>query len=77
MDVGVYVGIAVMGLQAPKVGNGVVDALVAMLAVAQGRGAPALPVQQAACAALRHLARESVRVEGGRRGRWKDGAWGT
>ncbi len=68
LDAGMYVGIAVIGLQARKVGNGVVDALVAILAAARGRGAPALPVQQAACAALRHLARESVRVEGGREG---------
>ena len=75
-----YVGIAVIGLQASKVGNGVVDALVAVLAAARGRGAPALPVQQAACAALRHLARESVRLEGGREGeveRWGMGGRGV
>ena len=38
------------------VGKGVVDALMATLAAVQGEGAPALPVQEAACRTLWNLA---------------------
>ncbi len=43
------------GRQVPMVGKGVVEALMATLAAVQGGGAPALPVQQAACMTLQYL----------------------
>ena len=42
--------------QVPMVGKGVVEALMVTLAAVQGGGAPALPVQQAACETLCNLA---------------------
>ncbi len=55
----VYVGTSAFVLfvcQVPMVGKGVVEALMATLAAVQGGGAPALPVQQAACTTLQSLA---------------------
>jgi hypothetical protein len=46
----------VIGLQVRMVSKGVVEALVATLAAVQGEGAPALPVQNAACAIFKNLA---------------------
>ena len=40
----------------PMVGKGVVKAVMATLAAVQGGGAPALPVQEAACRTLGNLA---------------------
>ncbi len=43
------------GRQVPMVGKGVVEAVIATLAAVQGGGAPALPVQEAACKTLWNL----------------------
>ena len=55
------------GRQVPMVGKGLVEAVMATLAAVQGGGAPALPVQQAACKTLWNLsvaADNQVRVRG-------------
>ena len=49
------------------VGKGVVEAVMATLAAVQGVGAPALPLQEAACGTLLHLsfaADNRVRMRG-------------
>jgi hypothetical protein len=51
----VHVSTCVFGLQVPMVGKGVVEVLVATLSAVQGGGAPALPVQLAACWTLKRL----------------------
>jgi hypothetical protein len=51
----VHVSPCAFGRQVPMVGKGVVEAVIAMLAALQGGGAPALPVQEAACTSLRNL----------------------
>ena len=52
----VHVCTCAFGRQVPMVGKGVVEAVMATLAAVQGGGAPALPVQQAACMTLLGLA---------------------
>ena len=52
----VHVCTCAFGRQVPMVGKGVVEAVLATLAAVQGEGAPALPVQQAACTTLSNLA---------------------
>ena len=55
------------GRQVPMVGKGLVEALIATLAAVQGKGAPALRVQEAACKTLSSLAFASdneVRMRG-------------
>ncbi len=52
----VYVSTCAFGRQVPMVGKGVAGAVLATLAAVQGGGAPALPVQEAACGTLRNLA---------------------
>ena len=63
----VYVSTCAFGRQVPMVGKGVVEAVMATLAAVQGGGAPALPVQQAACTTLWNLtvaADNTVRMRG-------------
>ena len=52
----VHVCTCAFGRQVAMVGKGVVEAVMATLAAVQGGGAPALPVQQAACVTLQNLA---------------------
>ncbi len=63
----VHVCTCAFGRQVPMVGKGVVEALMATLAAVQGGGAPALPVQEAACGTLLNLscaADNQVRMRG-------------
>jgi hypothetical protein len=63
----VRVGTCAFGRQVPMVGKGVVEAVMATLAAVQGGGAPALPVQEAACTTLQNLtyvADNKVRMRG-------------
>ena len=62
-----YVSIYVFVRQVPMVGKKVMEAVMATLAAVQGGGAPALPVQEAACKTLSNLANVSdnrVRMRG-------------
>ena len=63
----VHVCTCAFGRQVPMMGKGLVEALMATLAAVQVGGAPALPVQQAACTTLWNLtvaADNTVRMRG-------------
>ena len=63
----VHVCTCAFGRQVPMVGKGLVEAVMATLAAVQGTGAPALPVQEAACRTLWNLtgaADNKVRMRG-------------
>ena len=63
----VHVSTCAFGRQVPMVGKGVAEAVLATLAAVQGGGAPALPVQEAACRTLQSLsvaADNQVRMRG-------------